>query len=144
MPARRQVRTQTGIVPSPYYYLISPVGTMHRAPTHYLLRVDLVSTQQMAIWLIDYIAVLFLLTGKLANRVTGQLIRDTQYDSTPLVPHDISDILLHNFLLLQSIWLDHYTLQVDRLLIFESGKPYYRKPYILLVIFAQILLLLIV
>jgi len=24
---------QTGIVPSPYYYLISPVGTMHRAPT---------------------------------------------------------------------------------------------------------------
>jgi len=31
--ARRQVRTQTGIVPSPYYYLISPVGTMHRAPT---------------------------------------------------------------------------------------------------------------
>jgi hypothetical protein len=41
--ARRQVRTQTGIVPLPYYYLISPVGTMstcacthadrHRAPT---------------------------------------------------------------------------------------------------------------
>jgi hypothetical protein len=41
LPVR--VRTQTGIVPSPYYYLISPVGTMstcacthadrHRAPT---------------------------------------------------------------------------------------------------------------
>jgi len=28
-----RVRTQTGIVPSPYSYLISPVGTMHRAPT---------------------------------------------------------------------------------------------------------------
>jgi len=27
--------------------------------------------QQMAIWLIDYIAIIFLLTGKLANRVTG-------------------------------------------------------------------------
>ena len=32
---------------------------------------DLVSTQQMVIWLINCIAVKFLLTGKLANRVTG-------------------------------------------------------------------------
>ncbi len=31
LPVR--IRTQTGIVPLPYYCLISPVGTMHRAPT---------------------------------------------------------------------------------------------------------------
>lgn len=32
---------------------------------------DLVSAQQMGIWLIDYIDVILLLTGKLANRLSG-------------------------------------------------------------------------
>ena len=43
---------------------------------------DLVSTQQMAIWLFDYIAVIFLLTGKQGNWVTNAIydIRNTKYD----------------------------------------------------------------
>lgn len=32
---------------------------------------DLVSAQQMGIWLINYIDVILLLTGKLANRLSG-------------------------------------------------------------------------